>query len=337
MARKVLDLSGQFEHRCGNRDVGVGRMFPDASPMVELFGEPVPATRPIAQRPGRITNRRARAVADDVGHLGAVVAPVTLVDVLDDLFAAVALDVDVNVGRPIALGGEKPFEEQAQRDGVHIGDAEGVTHRRVGRRAPALAEDPGPAAELDNVPHHQEVAGEPENPDDLEFPVELRPGALHPLGEAGSVAAGATLGDQTAQVGHLVETVGAGIGRQVGGDELQIEGALTPQFSGHLDGSRPAGETCRLLTTRAQMTTGRGEPAVDLVEAAAGPNRGQSGGKPLPVHRVVVHVSGGDKREVGAGGQIGQSPVAHRILGQTVIPQLDDHVVRTEVCGEPIQ
>ena len=333
----MLDLGGQFEHRYGDRGVGVGRLLLYPPPVIDQLGERILLACPVAQCPGRITDRRAGPVGDDVGHLGAVVAPVAVVDVLDDLLAAVALDVDVDVGRPVTRRGQEPLEQQVQRDGVHVGDAEGVTHRRVGRRSPSLAEDPGPAAELDDVPHHQEVAGKPENLDDVEFPVELRPGALHPLGGALPVAACAPLGDQAAQVVHLVEAVGAGVGRQIGGDELQIEGALAPQFGGRLDGSRPAGEACRLLGAGAQVPTRRGEPAVDLFEAATRPQRSQRGGESLPVHRVVVHVAGGDERQTGIGRQPREGLVAHRVARQSVVPQFDGHVGDTEVGGETIQ
>jgi hypothetical protein len=105
-----------------------------------------------------------------------VPAAVAAVDVLDDRLAAVtALDVDVDVGRPVALGRQEPLEQQAQLDGVDVGDAQRVTDRGVGGRAPALAVDALGAAELDDVPHHEEVAGEPEGLDDLEFVVDLGP------------------------------------------------------------------------------------------------------------------------------------------------------------------
>ena len=311
----------------------VGRLLLDALPVVDQLGQRVL----VAQRPGRVAHRRAGAVGDDVRHLGAVVAPVALVDVLDDLLAAPALDVHVDVGGAVARRGQEPLEQQVQRDGVHVGDAEGVTHRRVGGRAAPLAEDPGPAAELHDVPHHEEVAAEPQRLDDVELAVELRPGPGDPLGAAGPVAAGAAVCDEAAQVARLVETVGAGVGRQGGGQQLQIEGALAPQLGGSLHDPRPAGEAGRLLGAGAQVSAGRRQPAVDLVQAAACPQRGQRRGQPLAVHRVVVHVAGGDERQVGAGGQLGEGLVAHRVARQPVVPQFDGHIGGTEVGGEPLQ
>ena len=112
---------------------------------------PGPSGRPAwpRRRPGRGRSRgpwpcrapRTGPVGDDVGDLGGVVAPVALVDVLDDLLAPARLDVDVDVGGPVALGRQEPLEQQAEGDGVGLGDAEGEAHRRVGRRAPPLAVD----------------------------------------------------------------------------------------------------------------------------------------------------------------------------------------------------
>ena len=130
------------------------------------------------------TSRRARAgaVGDDVGHLGGVQPAVALVDVLDDLLAPARLDVDVDVRRAVAGRREEPLEEQAERDGVDVGDAERVADGRRGGRAPTLAEDVLAPAELDDVPHGQEVPREPERPDHPELVVDLPVGAGHPLG-----------------------------------------------------------------------------------------------------------------------------------------------------------
>ena len=162
----------------------------------------------IAQGLGHVAHRRAGPVGDDVGHLRGVQPPVPGVDVLDDLFAPTALDVDVDVGRTVAFGREEPLEQQAERHRVGLGDADGEAHRRVGRRAAALAEDVGPPAELDQVPHDQEVAGEPQLLDDVELVVDLVPGRRgRPLTPGAVPPGGATLGDGS-QPRHLGVALG---------------------------------------------------------------------------------------------------------------------------------
>ena len=111
-----------------------GRAVDPGRPPVHLLGaEP--------EGLAHVAHGRAGPVGDDVGHLRRVAAAVALVDVLDDLLAPARLDVDVDVGRPVPGRGQEALEEEAEVDGVDVGDPEGVTDGRVGRRAPALAVD----------------------------------------------------------------------------------------------------------------------------------------------------------------------------------------------------
>ena len=109
--------------------------------------------------------------------VGGVVAAVALVDVLDHLLPAIGLDVEIDVGRTVALGREEPLEQQPEVDRIGLGDPEGVAHRAVRRAPPPLAVDVLVAAELDDVPHDEEVAGEAEVLDDVELVVDGAPGA----------------------------------------------------------------------------------------------------------------------------------------------------------------
>ena len=67
--------------------------------------------------------------------------PYLRVDVLDDLLAPLVLEVDVDVGRLVALGRDEALEQQPAAHRIDRGDAQAVAHRRIGRRAAALAED----------------------------------------------------------------------------------------------------------------------------------------------------------------------------------------------------
>ena len=84
------------------------------------------------------------------------------------------LDVEVDVGRAVPLGGEEPLEEQIERDGIGLGDPERVANRAVRRAPPALAVDVVDPAELDDVVEQEEVAGEAELLDHPELVVDLR-------------------------------------------------------------------------------------------------------------------------------------------------------------------
>ena len=153
-------------------------------------------------------------------------AAVLAVDVLDDLLPPVALDVDVDVRRPVALGRQEALEQQAERHGVGGGDAEGVADGRVGGRSPALAEDVRLPAELDEVPHDEEVAGEAELLDDRQLAVDGLPG--EGVGAALAVAPAGALLDDAAEVLHLGQPVGARERRQGGATSDRSNAAARP-------------------------------------------------------------------------------------------------------------
>jgi len=88
------------------------------------------------------------------------VATVAAVHLLDHLLAPVGVEVDVDIRLFISSGREETFEGQLERNGVDRGDPEHVANNRIGRRPPALAENPFVTRELHHAVHDQEVAGE---------------------------------------------------------------------------------------------------------------------------------------------------------------------------------
>ena len=263
---------------------------------------------------------------------------VTLVDVLDDLFAPARLDVDVDVRRPVAGGGEEAFEQQAEGDGVDVGDAEGVTDRRGGRRAPTLAEDVLVPAERDDVPDGEEVAGEPERADDGQLAVELGPGPRHPLGSPRPVSVGGPPAGQFDQPGLLGVPVRYGKVGEPRGHQAQIEGAQGGDLRRPFDHPGPPGESPPLLGLPAQAGGGRrGEPPFEIGEGPPGPHRGQRGGQREPGRRGVVHVVGGHRGHSPLGGQQGQGVVAGGVDGIAVVPQLDGQVVAAEPPDQVVE
>ena len=125
---------------------------------------------PVSERASDVADGVLGSIGDDVGDLGGVSPTVFLEHVLDDFFAAVGVEVDVDVGRFVTQCGQEAFERQPVRDRVDGGDSECVTDGRVRGATPPLTEDSARACELDDVVNDEEVAGEVEFLDDGEFP-----------------------------------------------------------------------------------------------------------------------------------------------------------------------
>ncbi|MNL87941.1 hypothetical protein D3C87_2173760 [compost metagenome] len=52
--------------------------------------------------------------------------PIALIDVLDDLFAPLVLEIDIDVGRLVAVGRQETFEQQVVAGGIDAGDAQQI-------------------------------------------------------------------------------------------------------------------------------------------------------------------------------------------------------------------
>ena len=113
MPWRSAESSSEFEHLGGDRSAGLGGRG-EPTPALDLPRPGVLLSGFGSECFGRVTHRRPRSVGDDVGDLRGVVSSVTLVDVLDDLLAAAGLDVDVDIGRSVAMRGEEPLEQQPE-------------------------------------------------------------------------------------------------------------------------------------------------------------------------------------------------------------------------------
>src|SRR5699024_1685519 len=258
------------------------------------------------------------------------------VDVLDDLLAAAGFDVDVDVRRAVPIRGEEPLEQQVRPHRVDVGDAEGVADRRVGGRAPALAEDPLPAAEVDDVVDHEEVAGEPEPGDHPQLVVDLRvgPGRLVPRTVAARGSGVRVLGEH----GVLGVALGDVERWQFGGDELQVEGALPPEPRGAGHRVRPPVEQLRHLLARAQVcAAGGGQVRGVGLQRFARAEGGHDRGQPRVLRSRAVGGGGGHDRQPGLGGAPRERVAPLGVLGHAVAGEFDDHPVRTEEVDELIQ
>ena len=126
------------------------------------------------------------AIGDDVGGHGGAELAVALVDILNGFFALVAAgQIEIDVGPFAALFGKEALEEQVHADGIDGGDAERIADGAVGGRAASLHENVLLAAEADDVPDDQEIAGELELLDERQFFFDLQAGfGLHFLRRA---------------------------------------------------------------------------------------------------------------------------------------------------------
>ena len=188
--------------------------------------------------------------------LAVIAAPelsVLLVDVLDDALAPIAArQIEIDVGPLAALLGEEALEQQVHPDRIDRGDPEAVADGAVGRRAAPLHEDPLLAAEVDDVPDDEEVAGEIELLDQIQLALELprvprldRPVAL----------ARARLGDLAEERGHRLSRRHRVLGKAVAEirhrvDEPIGELARGRERFGHV------GEELRHLRRRLQVALG---------------------------------------------------------------------------------
>ncbi len=146
-------------------------------PGVERLGDPVHHVRREGEGLGHLAHGRSGAVGDDVADHGRVIDAIAAVEVLDDLLAAVDVEVDVDVGQGARLVDEA-LEQELVLDGVDLGDAQAVGHDRVAGTPPPLADDPVPPRELHEVPHDQEELGQVRAVDDGQLVGQLLEGLL---------------------------------------------------------------------------------------------------------------------------------------------------------------
>src|SRR5690606_30005458 len=157
VARKAAQRGGELEPLARDARFGIearlaqpGRLHAGIPPRLSA-GELLDAARIDAERAADVAQRRARAVADDGGGERGAVPPVFFVEVLNDLLATLELEVDVDVGRFVALSADEALEEHAGTRGIDLGDAQAIADRRVRGRSATLAQDAAAAREADDV------------------------------------------------------------------------------------------------------------------------------------------------------------------------------------------
>jgi hypothetical protein len=140
-----------------------------AVPPRHRFRQAVDLLKVEAERLADVAHGALWPVGDDGGGKCCALAAIFRVEVLDHFLAPLVLEIDVDIGRLVALARNEALEQHFHAGRVHLGDAQRVAHRRVRRRAAPLTEDAAAAGEADDVVHGEEVRLVPEFLDEREL------------------------------------------------------------------------------------------------------------------------------------------------------------------------
>ncbi|MNS22630.1 hypothetical protein D3C72_544300 [compost metagenome] len=182
-------LPGQTQHPAQHRAVRVETAFEQTrdrrcfiAPVAAAISQCVDLIRRQAQGLGHVAYCAGSVVGADHRRQRRTTTAVTAKHVLQDFFAALVLEIDVDVRRLVALLGHEAFEQQRGAIRVDFGDTQGKTHRRVSRRATPLTQNLLLAGEVHHIVHGEKVAFVTEFGDQLQFIVDLLEHfALRPL------------------------------------------------------------------------------------------------------------------------------------------------------------
>ena len=263
------------------------------------------------------------------------VAAVLLGHVVDHAFAARDGEVDVHVRHRLAPGVQEPLEEQVVADRIEVGDLEAVGDEAAGGRAAAGADrDPLLLREVDEVPHDQEVVGEPHLADRLQLEAEPFPQLVPDL----LVASREPL---LAELDQVIERVAAARDRELREKDV-VQRDLDAAALGDLE--RPsqrlgvAREIAGHLLRRLEVEmVGLEPPVVRVLERVARLDAEERLVRPGVLVPEVVDVAGRDRRQPGDGGQLvelGQDAPLHL---EVRVLQLDVDVVAPEDLDEPVE
>ncbi len=268
-----------------------------------------------------LADRHARAVVDHGGAQPGAVAAIALVYMLDHFLAPLMLEIDIDVGRLVAVLGDEAVEQQCVLCRIDCGDPQAIAHRRIGRAAAPLAQDRRRlrAGKIDNVLDGEEIAGEAFFGDQGEFGAQ---GFAHAFGNApgifiGRIAFCRAFKGQPLQVELRREAIGidllgifvfqlgkaeiAGIGHRArGGNRMRPGGEQALHFPGGLEVPFGIG----------------GKQVPGLGDGGLVPDRGHHIVQRAAMRGVVEHVVGGEDLEaVGLGKGIERSDAGNVIAG----------------------
>ncbi len=158
---KTRQFFGHLQDACGDVVIATGSFGHFHQPVYFGFGQPVN----LAELPqGRAVFERG-----DGAHQCGMLPAVPLKDVIDHLVALLPRIVDVEIRRTGTFRVDKTLEVQIQLDGVNIGNFQAVGNHAVGTASPAHMIKPARHRIADNIPCDEEIGGETQLVDDLQF------------------------------------------------------------------------------------------------------------------------------------------------------------------------
>ncbi|RMT87764.1 hypothetical protein ALP39_200243 [Pseudomonas marginalis pv. marginalis] len=304
---KADQLPGEREHPAQDRAVRVEAAFTQAfqgrrivTPAPAAVGQGVDLVRRQPEGLGHITHRAGGVVAADHRRQRCAGAAVALEHVLQHFFAAFVFEVHVDIRRLVALPGQEALEQRIHQARVDLGDAQGKTHRRVGRRATALAQDRAAAGETHNVMHREEVAFVAQLADQFQFVIDL----LQGLGvDTVRPAQGDAFLGNRAQPGFGVMPCGHQLSRVVITQLAEVEGAAAGNGQGFIKQGLGVQRTQGFKTAQMPLAIG--------VQARAGfghrdvmADGGHGVLQGTAAACMHMHIAAGHCRDIQAGGQV---------------------------------
>ncbi len=138
VARHAFDLADQaheIDEQCAvegeaHRGETLPQLFRLIPPGMGL-GQGIELVQRQAQRLAYIAHGAAAAISDHGSGDGGPLAAIFFVDVLDHFFAALVLEVDIDVRRLGTLFRDEALEQEVDAIRIDLGDAQGVAHHRV--------------------------------------------------------------------------------------------------------------------------------------------------------------------------------------------------------------
>ena len=265
------------------------------------------AHRAVRQPPGEVVHLAGRHAKDfgdladgqasvhgdeaaNHGHAGALPAPgrhmlgsPVLVDVAEQLVAARAADINVNVRAIAALLVEEAFEVQPPAQRANAGNPQAVGHDGARRRAARHRRNAAPPRLLHNVPHQQEIGRQVQLFDHFQL---VRQPRQH-LGPQKPIPLPRAFEAQLPQIGKRRLARGHGKFREEQLAQLELQVAALGDFPRCQQSFRVIGE--QALHLRCGLEPGFA--AGDVRRR----NRGQHPARADGVHRAVVQVLPGEQ------------------------------------------